>query len=109
MDFLPLNHITFPSLLKAMSNKEKVILVAHGSRKKEANEEILTLSKKLNAKMAKQGVVVCAAFLEMAKPSIEDEVKQAAKEGFQSYFFLALSSLFGFSSAKRHPFHGREA
>ncbi|WP_353634235.1 CbiX/SirB N-terminal domain-containing protein [Halobacterium sp. NMX12-1] len=52
----------------ASLNDEAVLLVGHGSRREESNEQVRTLAADLEARL---GVPVDAGFLELAEPSIE--------------------------------------
>ncbi|EQB39871.1 hypothetical protein M947_04640 [Sulfurimonas hongkongensis] len=56
-----------------MSKKIAVVLIAHGSKRSESNEEFIRLVKKVK----EEDTHFCAvefAFLELAKPSIEDSI-----------------------------------
>ncbi|SFC10049.1 Sirohydrochlorin ferrochelatase [Halobiforma haloterrestris] len=54
---------------------EAVLLVGHGSRREKSNEQVRELAAGLESRL---GVPVDAAFLELAKPSIEDAIADLA-------------------------------
>ncbi|GAA0267670.1 CbiX/SirB N-terminal domain-containing protein [Halobacterium noricense] len=59
----------------ASLNDEAVLLVGHGSRREESNEQVRTLAADLEARL---GVPVDAGFLELAEPSIADAIDALA-------------------------------
>lgn len=68
--------------LKERDNlKEVILLIGHGSRDVEGNEEFLRFAKNFQAQFADREVVSC--FLELAEPTIPDGVDQCAKLGAQ--------------------------
>ena len=58
-----------------------LILLAHGSRRKESNLEIEFLAKKIAIFKLKEFEVVMPAFLEFAKPSITEAIDKCAVIG----------------------------
>lgn len=56
-----------------MSKKIAVILIAHGSKRSESNEEFIRLVKKVKEQESRLHAVEFA-FLELAQPSIEDSI-----------------------------------
>nr|WP_272931465.1 CbiX/SirB N-terminal domain-containing protein [Halobacterium noricense] len=56
-------------------NDEAVLLVGHGSRREESNEQVRTLAADLESRL---GVPVDAGFLELAEPSIGDAIDALA-------------------------------
>ncbi|MGV6825775.1 MAG: sirohydrochlorin chelatase [bacterium] len=58
-----------------------LVFVAHGSRRKESNEEITELVTQLEAVCGDQFVCVTSAFLELAIPSIPDAVSKCIANG----------------------------
>jgi len=58
-----------------MSKKIAVILIAHGSKRSESNEEFKALVKKVKEENTRFDVVEFA-FLELAQPSIEDVIEK---------------------------------
>lgn len=58
-----------------MSEKIAVILIAHGSKRSESNEEFIRLVEKVRDEV-KQFNAVEFAFLELAQPSIEETIEK---------------------------------
>ncbi|MEK7279150.1 MAG: precorrin-8X methylmutase [Nitrospirota bacterium] len=73
-----------------MKNKKGFLVIAHGSRKKEANEQVFTLVKKLRDYF--QSDMFEAGFMELATPSIKEGIETLIKKGMDelivSPFFL---------------------
>ncbi|MGB9965120.1 CbiX/SirB N-terminal domain-containing protein [Halobacterium hubeiense] len=59
----------------ASLNDEAVLLVGHGSRREESNEQVRTLAADLESRL---GVPVDAGFLELAEPSLADAIDALA-------------------------------
>ncbi len=70
-----------------------LLLVAHGSRLAESNEEVAQLTKRLAIKAQGKFDLVEFAFLELAEPSIPDAIEQCLRRGASSVrvlpYFLA--------------------
>jgi len=70
-----------------------LLVVAHGSRRKESNEEIAALTARVAAKAKGEFDVVEYAFLELAEPSIPDGIEKCLQSGASSVsvlpYFLA--------------------
>jgi len=62
-----------------MVDRSHLLLVAHGSRRENANREVVELCQRLAASV--EFDVVSAAFLELAEPSIADAIDQAVVAG----------------------------
>lgn len=60
-----------------------LLVVAHGSRRKESNEEIAALTAKVAQRAAGEYDVVEYAFLELAEPSIPDGITKCLQQGAQ--------------------------
>jgi len=58
-----------------------LILLAHGSKRKESNLEIESLAKKIELFKLKEFEVVMPAFLEFEKPSITDAIDKCVRIG----------------------------
>ena len=58
-----------------------LLLVAHGSRRKESNTEIESLSEKISTLEPKEFDKVMPAFLEFASPSIPEAIKECTELG----------------------------
>ena len=58
-----------------------LLLIAHGSRRKESNEEVFLLAEKLKTTCNGQYDIFQAGFLEIAPPSIGSAIENCAKSG----------------------------
>lgn len=65
-----------------------LLLVAHGSRRQESNQEVILLAEHLKNNCSEQYDIVNAAFLELAEVSISDGIKQCVIEGASSIVIL---------------------
>lgn len=65
-----------------------LLLVAHGSRIKQSNDEVLILAEKLKISCSQRYSIVQAAFLELAEMKIPDGIKQCVTEGATSIIVL---------------------
>ena len=65
-----------------------LLLVAHGSRRKQSNDEVALLADKLRNNCSPQYNIVNAAFLELAEVLIPDGIKQCIDEGASSIIVL---------------------
>jgi sirohydrochlorin ferrochelatase len=74
-----------------------LLLVAHGSRRLESNQEVRDLTERLRARAGGGFDWVGHAFLELAEPSIPEAVAQAAAAGAREVLVLPY-----FLSAGRH-------
>lgn len=74
-----------------------LLLVAHGSRRMESNEEVRYLTDRLRERAGGRFDWVGHAFLELAEPSIPQAVTQAAEAGAREVLVLPY-----FLSAGRH-------
>jgi len=72
---------------------KSLLLVAHGSRRRESNEEIAQLAARLASKAAGEFDLIEHAFLELAEPSIPDGIERCLQAGATSVrvlpYFLA--------------------
>jgi sirohydrochlorin ferrochelatase len=74
-----------------------LLIVAHGSRRVESNDEVRELTGRLNAQSdGSYGLVQCA-FLELAEPSIPDGLRAAIRSGAKQVAVVPY-----FLSAGRH-------
>lgn len=76
---------------------KSLLLVAHGSRRKESNEEVAELAEIIKQKTRDQFVDAKYAFLELAQPSIEEAVDELVGAGARQIVVLPY-----FLSAGRH-------
>ena len=65
-----------------------LLLVAHGSRRKQSNDEVVLLADKLRNNCSRQYDIVNAAFLELAEVLIPDGIKQCIDQGASSIVIL---------------------
>ena len=65
-----------------------LLLVAHGSRRKESNEEVAILAKKLKSQCSAQYTIIHAGFLELSAPLIPDGIKLCLDDGATSIIVL---------------------
>lgn len=65
-----------------------LLLVAHGSRRVQSNDEVKELADKLSCTCAEQYNIVHAAFLELADPLIPDGIKKCIDDGASSVIVL---------------------
>ncbi|MDA7746435.1 CbiX/SirB N-terminal domain-containing protein [Psychromonas sp.] len=65
-----------------------LLLVAHGSRRKQSNEEVNLLAEKLAQVCSTQYGIVNAAFLELDEVLIPDGIRLCAKQGATSIIVL---------------------
>lgn len=65
-----------------------LLLIAHGSRRRESNEEVKLLAAKLKQHCNDQYSIIHAAFLELADPLIPEGIKQCIDVGAESVIVL---------------------
>jgi len=65
-----------------------ILLVAHGSRRKQSNDEVLSIAEKLRNNCLQQYDIVNAAFLELAEVLIPDGIKKCVNDGATSIIVL---------------------
>jgi sirohydrochlorin ferrochelatase len=65
-----------------------LLLVAHGSRRKQSNDEVVVLADKLKNNCSDQFDIVHAAFLELAETLIPDGIKRCIDDGAESVIVL---------------------
>lgn len=61
------------------NQKKGILFVAHGSRRKEANQQVIDLASRLKISLRTDDI--CVAFMELASPSISDGVKELIGNG----------------------------
>ena len=70
-----------------------LLLVSHGSRRPQSNEEVNQLSERLRQQIGEYFDVINSAFLEIASPSIPEGIKRCIDEGANTVtvlpYFLA--------------------
>ena len=58
-----------------------LLLIAHGSRRQQSNDEVVVLAEKLKKNCSQQYTIVHAGFLELAETLIPDGIKNCVKDG----------------------------
>ena len=58
-----------------------LLLIAHGSRRKQSNDEVVILADKLKKNCSEQYNIIHAGFLELADVLIPDGIKKCADDG----------------------------
>jgi sirohydrochlorin ferrochelatase len=76
---------------------QALLIVAHGSRRAESNEEIRALAAKVAQQSGETYGFVGSAFLELAEPSIPDGIQQCIEQGAETVTIMPF-----FLSAGRH-------
>jgi sirohydrochlorin ferrochelatase len=74
-----------------------LLVVAHGSRRADSNDEVRALTEQLRLKAKQDFAFVGCAFLELAEPLIPDGLMQCAQAGVEEVVLLPY-----FLSAGRH-------
>ena len=67
---------------------KSLLLVAHGSRRTQSNEEVRALADKLVSRCGDQFPVIHSAFLELADPLIPDGLQRCIEDGASSIIVL---------------------
>ncbi len=65
-----------------------LLLVAHGSRRKQSNDEVVLLAENLKNNCAAQYPIVHSAFLELAETLIPDGIRRCVDDGATSIIVL---------------------
>ncbi|MEH6453010.1 MAG: CbiX/SirB N-terminal domain-containing protein [Psychromonas sp.] len=65
-----------------------LLLIAHGSRRKQSNDEVVALANKLKNNCSEQYTIVHSGFLELAAPLIPDAIKKCVDDGATSIVIL---------------------
>ena len=65
-----------------------LLLVAHGSRRKQSNDEVVILANKLRQNCSEQYPIIHAAFLELAEILIPEGIKKCVDDGATSIIIL---------------------
>jgi len=65
-----------------------LLLVAHGSRRKQSNDEVVQLADRLKKTCSDQYGIIHAGFLELADTLIPDGIKKCADDGASSIIVL---------------------
>lgn len=65
-----------------------LLIVAHGSRREESNEEVQRLAERVRGTLGGTVAIVAHAFLETASPSVPEAIEAVALEGTKRLFVL---------------------
>ena len=65
-----------------------LLLIAHGSRRKQSNEEVVMLAERLRHRCPEQYSIIHAGFLEFTEPLIPDGIKKCIDDGASSIIVL---------------------
>jgi sirohydrochlorin ferrochelatase len=65
-----------------------LLLIAHGSRRQQSNDEVVLLADKLKQNCAGQYDIIHAGFLELAEPLIPDGIRKCVDDGATSIVVL---------------------
>ena len=65
-----------------------LLLIAHGSRRAQSNDEVRNIAEKLHSHCGAQYPIVEACFLELAEPSIPDGIKLCVDKGADEVIVL---------------------
>ena len=65
-----------------------LLVIAHGSRRQQSNEEVKVISEKLKSKCGEQYPIIHPAFLELAEPLIPDGIKNCVDDGATDIIIL---------------------
>jgi len=65
-----------------------LLLIAHGSRRKQSNDEVVVLAERLKQKCSEQYGIIHAGFLELAETLIPDGIKKCVDDGATSIIVL---------------------
>lgn len=77
-----------------------LIIIAHGSRRQESNDEVRQLAEQIEQRATAQFASVSCAYLELAEPSIPAAIEQAINAGAVELHLVPY-----FLSAGRHVAH----
>ena len=65
-----------------------LLLIAHGSRRKQSNDEVVVIADRLKQNCSGQYNIIHAGFLELAEPLIPDGIKKCVDDGATSIIVL---------------------
>jgi sirohydrochlorin ferrochelatase len=65
-----------------------LLLIAHGSRRKQSNDEVIILADRLKLNCSEQYEIIHAGFLELAEMLIPDGIKKCVDDGATSIVVL---------------------
>ena len=65
-----------------------LLLIAHGSRRKQSNDEVFALAETLKHNCSEQYPIILACFLDIAEPRIPDGIQKCVEDGATSIIVL---------------------
>lgn len=65
-----------------------LLLIAHGSRRKQSNDEVIVLAERLKLNCSEHYEIIHAGFLELAETLIPDGIKKCVDEGASTIIVL---------------------
>lgn len=65
-----------------------LLLIAHGSRRKQSNDEVVILADKLKQKCSQQYGIIHAGFLELSETLIPDGIRKCVDDGASEIIVL---------------------
>jgi len=65
-----------------------LLLIAHGSRRKQSNDEVFVLADKLKQKCSQQYSIIHAGFLELSETLIPDGIRKCVDDGASEIIVL---------------------
>ena len=65
-----------------------LLLIAHGSRRQQSNDEVVVLAEKLKNNCSEQYAIVHSGFLELAEILIPDGIKKCVEDGAKEIIVL---------------------
>jgi sirohydrochlorin ferrochelatase len=65
-----------------------LLLIAHGSRRKQSNDEVVILAERLKLNCSEQYEIIHAGFLELAETLIPEGIKKCVNDGATSIVVL---------------------
>jgi sirohydrochlorin ferrochelatase len=68
--------------------KKALLIVAHGSRRSQSNDEVIELATEVAASAAHEFNVVKGAFLEIAQPTIPEVIKSLAEKSIDHIYVV---------------------
>jgi len=86
-----------------------LLVIAHGSRRAESNDEIRELAARVSVQAAGQFDHIDCAFLELAQPSIPEGIQSLVDKGVQSIVVMPYFLANGMHVAKDIPAFLKEA
>lgn len=65
-----------------------LLIVAHGSRREESNDEVKRLADRVRTNVGSSGPIIAYAFLEASPPSVAEAIEAVVRDGASRLFVL---------------------